>query len=354
MTAALRNPDALRNIRPSQALPTKETRRSPTFETSMHQHTLDERQGSRSLSTPLIAAIIAIVVVAAALILKRLMDFDFGAALVSLIRIPLNQIAAILTFAAASYICLTGFDWLALRYIGRPLPYRRVALASFTSLSLGHNIGFAAMSSGAIRYYTRWGLSAGEVAKIIVFCGVTVGLGLVTLGGIAAIAMPELSGRVTGLAPTSARMVGVACLSLSISYLLLAGFRQRPIRIRKWSFEIPDLRIATGQIALGTLNFAMVAACLHQSLNAFSAVDYAAVATVYVLANGAAIASHIPGGLGVIEGAVLFLLPDQSSLTAVLLFRLAYFIVPLAFGVAALLLSEFIFRNQGARPNADK
>src|SRR5690606_1118282 len=45
-------------------------------------------------------------------------------------------------FAAASYLCLTGFDALAVRYAGRPLPYRRVALASFVSLTIGHNIGF--------------------------------------------------------------------------------------------------------------------------------------------------------------------------------------------------------------------
>src|SRR3712207_8967800 len=51
--------------------------------------------------------------------------------------------------------------------LGRPLSYPKVALASFVSLSLGHNIGFAGLSSGAIRYrfYSRAGLTAEEVAK---------------------------------------------------------------------------------------------------------------------------------------------------------------------------------------------
>lgn len=38
--------------------------------------------------------------------------------------------------------------------------YPRAALASFTSLAIGHNVGVAALSSGAVRYrfYSRWAL----------------------------------------------------------------------------------------------------------------------------------------------------------------------------------------------------
>ncbi|HUO82359.1 MAG TPA: YbhN family protein [Gammaproteobacteria bacterium] len=98
-------------------------------------------------------------------------------------------------FAAASYLCLTMFDWLGLRYAGKPLAYRRAALGSFVSLSIGHNLGFAALSSGAIRYryYRRWGLDAPDVARVILFCGATVGLGLAVLGGIAIVLRPDLA-----------------------------------------------------------------------------------------------------------------------------------------------------------------
>src|SRR3954469_3454903 len=116
-------------------------------------------------------------------------------------------------FAAASYICLTGFDWLALHYCGRPLPYRKAALASFTSLSLGHNFGFAALSSGAVRYrfYSRWGLSAEQIARVIIFCGVTVGLGLILLGGIALLFNPLRAHQVTGLEPHALFGIGMFC-----------------------------------------------------------------------------------------------------------------------------------------------
>ena len=72
-------------------------------------------------------------------------------------------------FTAGSFLCLTGSDTLAVRYTGRDLPYRKIALASFTSLSIGHTVGLAALSSGAVRYrfYTGWGLSPGDVGRIV-------------------------------------------------------------------------------------------------------------------------------------------------------------------------------------------
>ncbi|MGO7859663.1 UPF0104 family protein, partial [Rhizobium ruizarguesonis] len=89
------------------------------------------------------------------------------------------------------------FDVLAIRSLGKSLPYSRIALASFIILSLGHNIGFAGLISGAFlyRFYSRWGLTAEDVAKIILFFGVTVGLGLITLGGLAMIVNPGEAGR---------------------------------------------------------------------------------------------------------------------------------------------------------------
>ena len=58
--------------------------------------------------------------------------------------------AALLT--AASYLVLTGFDTLGLRYTGRDVPYRRTALVSFMSYAFGHNVGVAAFSGAALRY----------------------------------------------------------------------------------------------------------------------------------------------------------------------------------------------------------
>ena len=147
------------------------------------------------------AIAVAVIALAAGLLYNTLSGYSLDQILQSIKAIPLPRLALAAGFAAASYFCLSWFDWLAVRYAGTPLPYRRCALASFCSLSLGHNIGFAALSSGAIRYrfYSRWGMSVGQIAKLIIFCGVTVGLGLLTLAGIALLWRPDLAAKMLGL-----------------------------------------------------------------------------------------------------------------------------------------------------------
>lgn len=295
------------------------------------------------------AAAAAAALLGSFLLYRTLSRYDPAEIISSIISASPWRLAAVFAFAAASYLCLTAFDWLALRYAGWRLPYRQAALASFTALSLGHNIGFAALSSGAIRYrfYSRWGLSTFEVAKVILFCGVTVGLGLATLGGGALLLQPAVGARILGAQPSTAAFLGGLCLLIPAAYLGAAHAGIGRLSFRKWSIEVPTLKIAAQQIGLGTLNFSLVAACLHQALSAISEVSYTAVATVYVIANGAALASHVPGGLGVIESTVLFLLPDQGSVAAVLIFRFVYFLVPLGFGLCSFFLSEILLRRRG-------
>ena len=270
---------------------------------------------------------------------------ELGAAVAA---VPGSRLFAAAGFALASYVSLTGFDYLALHYVGRPLPYPKAALASFTSLSLGHNIGLAALSSGAIRYrfYTRWGLSPGQVAKMIVFCGVTVGLGLMVLGGAALLLRTGLAEEITGLAQPVITGLGIGCLAAPLLYLILAAVIRRPLVIRHWSVNMPPPWIAFGQIAVGSINFAFVAACLHQALAAVTDVAYLGVASVYVIANATALVSHVPGGLGVIESVVMHLLPQRDLIGALLVFRFVYFLAPLGFGCLLFLVTELVYRRR--------
>jgi uncharacterized membrane protein YbhN (UPF0104 family) len=238
--------------------------------------------------------------------------------------------------------------------VKRPLPYPKAALASFTALSLGHNIGLAALSSGAVRYrfYARWGLKTGEVAKVIVFCGITVGLGLLVLGGAALLLRSGLAVEITGLTQPVVIALGIGCLGLPASYLVLSAFVRRPLRIRRWTLEMPPLRLAIGQVLIGSINFAFVAACLHQALAAVADVAYLGVASVYVIANATALVSHVPGGLGVIESVVMYLLPQKDLIGPLLVFRFVYFLVPLGLGSILLAVTELFYRRRGSSYDA--
>jgi uncharacterized membrane protein YbhN (UPF0104 family) len=292
----------------------------------------------------------AAVVLAAFLLYRTLSNYSLDEIWGSITSIPWWRLVLSALFAAASYLCLTIFDWLALRYVEKDLPYRYVALASFCSLSLGHNIGFAALSSGAIRYrfYSRWGVSLGDVAKIIVFCGVTVGLGLIILGGVALLLRSSLASEITGLPRTAIVVIGIACFAVAATYLMLAAFLRKTLKIRRWSIQLPPLRLALAQVIIGPLNFAFVAACLYHAIAGLGDVTYLAVAAVYVIAVASALITHVPGGLGVIETVVLFLLPGGQLIGGLIAFRAIYFLLPLCIGGPLFGITELAFRRKPA------
>ncbi len=301
-----------------------------------------------------IALALCVTALAAFLLHRTLSRYDAEEIKAAITAIPVARILAAIGFAAASYLTLSGFDWCALRHVGRPIRWPKVALASFCSLSIGHNLGFAAVSSGAIRYrfYSRWGLDMAEVGQVILFCGLTVGLGLLTLGGGALLLRSDLASEILRLPVPLVLAIGLLCLGLVGGWVGLAAWMRQPLRIRNITLCMPSVRLALCQIGLGTLNFACVAACLQQTLLAIDDVPYASAAAVYVLANAAALISHVPGGLGVIETVVMLLLPAAEAVGAVIAFRVVYFLLPLAIGLPLFGLSELLLRKVSRRSAA--
>ncbi|UVC06577.1 UPF0104 family protein [Rhizobium sp. TH2] len=293
--------------------------------------------------------IIIVVAVAGAvyLLYNTLQQYSFDDISRALRSIPASNLMLGLAFAAGSYFCLACNDALAVRYAGKPLPFHQTSLASFTGLSIGHNVGVAALSSGAIRYrfYSRWGLTTEQVAKVIVFCGVTVALGLATLGAAAIFLRPDDVAQMAGLSDQAISVAALCCFTFPALYLLLSAFLRTPLHIRNWRFQMPSLPIAAGQMVVGTVNFALVAASLHQMLTAFGEAAYLQVAAASITANIAAIVSHIPGGLGVLEATIVHILPGAESIAAVIAFRVIYYFIPLAIGLPLLVGSEFVLKS---------
>ncbi|MHC1551637.1 lysylphosphatidylglycerol synthase domain-containing protein [Phyllobacterium sp. K27] len=290
------------------------------------------------------------------LIYRSINRYSLDEIVQSLGGIPFQHLIPAVGFAATSYACLTGFDALGLRYARKPLPYARVALTSFVSLSIGHNIGLSALSSGAIRYrfYSRWGLDAQDVAKVVLFSGLTVALGLLTLCAVSMLASPLSAVEITGIAHRWIMAVGLTIAASLVIFVFLCAKLRRPVMIWRWQFELPTMRLAITQIVLGTLNFSLIAASLHQLILAFQDVSYWDVSTVYAIANGAAIASHVPGGLGVLEATTQFLLPQAATIGAVIAFRVIYFFLPLPFGLLLFAAAERSFKNRALKSGIEK
>jgi uncharacterized membrane protein YbhN (UPF0104 family) len=296
--------------------------------------------GPRRAIAVLVAALA--LALAAFLLYWVLRRYSLAGIVAAVAAIPARHVALAACCAAGSYLTLTLFDALALRYVGRSLRYPRVALASFVALSIGHNIGLAALSSGALRYrfYSGWGIGAGDVARIIVFCGVTVGLGLAILAGGALLAQPALGARATGLPEGAVRSVAVLAFLAVATYLAAACGTVRVVRIRRWRLPMPSPALAAAQVLVGAVNFLLVAATLHQVLSGAGEVDFFSVAAAYAIANLAALITHVPGGWGVLEAVVVLLLPGIDPIGALIVYRVIYYLVPFVLGAGLLAAAE--------------
>jgi len=292
-----------------------------------------------------------------ALLYRTLSRYDFDELMASIAAVPLGRLAIAVAWAAASYTCLGVNDWLALFYARHPLRYRTAALTSFVALGLGHSIGFAALSSGAIRYrfYSRLGLGAEELAKIVVFCGSTIMLGMMILGVLAIFMRPDLAQRLTQLSGGEVFAIGGALALIPAAYLLLAIFVRRRFHLYRWSIEVPRPSLAIAQMGVGTLNFICVAACLYTVASAVADVSYFDVLAAFVLANTATMITHAPGGLGVIETVVMLVLRRPELIGAVLVFRFVYFLLPLSLAATLFVVTEALWRRAsrgGKRPGS--
>ena len=149
---------------------------------------------------------VTIIAVAGVVLYRMLGDIDFEEVIDAMEAVEKHDVVNAAMFVAAGYFTLTFYDLFAVRTIGRAdIPYRVAALAGFTSYAVGHNIGASAFTGGAVRYriYSRYGLSAIDVAKVCFVAGLTFWLGNATVLGLGVAMRPRRRRRSTSCRPGS-------------------------------------------------------------------------------------------------------------------------------------------------------
>lgn len=254
-----------------------------------------------------------------------------------------SDLACAVGFAVVSYAGLSVAEYLAVAYArGRPLQPRRIVRTTVASLGIGRSIGLAALSSGAIRYrmYSRYGLDIAHVARVVLFCGVTVAAGMLTLISAALTWHGQLIRYVLHIEFDLALIVAVAAAVTVVLYPFLCTWRRRPLRWRKLSVALPSWRVACAQIVIGTTNLSLIAATLYACLSPFAAVPYLSIATLFVGAEAASVIGHVPGGWGVLEYAIVRGLDDPGLIVGVVVFRAVFSLGPLVAGLTIFVTEE--------------
>jgi glycosyltransferase 2 family protein len=295
-----------------------------------------------------IAASLLIIGFAITTLVRTLKGVDAGVILVALTEIPHHYIALAALCVVGAFCTLTFYDFFALRTIGKKhVPYRIAALSSFTSYTIGHNIGATVFTGGAIRFriYSDYGLSAIDVAKICFLSGLTFWLGNLVVLGVGMAWHPWAASAMDLLPPAMNRLIALGCLAGVAAYFvwLVTGKNRRELGQNGWKVVLPSARLTLLQVLIGVIDLGFCALAMYLLMPAQPGIDFISLAVVFILATLLGFASHAPGSLGVFDAAMLVALPEfgrEQLLATLLVFRILYFLVPFAISISIMGMRE--------------
>jgi phosphatidylglycerol lysyltransferase len=248
--------------------------------------------------------------------------------------LPRSALAWALVLCAANYLMMTGFDLLAFRYVRCTVAAWKVAVASVTGYAVSNTVGFALISGTSVRYrfYTRWGLSAGDISRVVLFNTWTYWLGILVLGGwsLALNPLPGL-GELPGgrwLPP-----LGWLLLAISVAYAVGAAVRRTPVRLGGFELHPPGTGLIAGQFAVSIADWALGSSIFYVLLPRGD-LPFGEFLAAYLAAQILGQISHVPGGAGVFEGTMVVLLRGtltaEEIVSSLVLYRIVYYVLPLA------------------------
>ena len=280
------------------------------------------------------------------LLYHELRGLSLGEFKASLFAIPMTGwiLAGLATLVA--YAALAAYDHLALEHLGHRISIWFITLTSFTTYALSHNIGASVFSGAVVRYraYSSKGLTASEVGVLVAFCSFTFVLGTAMLFGIVLLVEPEIIERFGDFLPIEASLtVGALILILIGMYVLgsLIGFR--PVRTRLLRLEYPKPSLALRQLVIAPTELLAAAAIIYFALPEAGNPGYLVVLGIFLASFSAALISHAPGGIGVLELVFVAGLPEvdpAAVLAALVVFRLLYLLIPFVLGLIVILIFE--------------
>lgn len=289
-----------------------------------------------------VAASLFIIAFAITTLVRTLKGVDTGVILTALTEIPPGHIALAALCVVCAFGTLTFYDFFALRTLGkRHVPYRIAALSSFTSYSIGHNIGATVFTGGAIRFriYSDYALNAIDVAKICFLSGLTFWLGNLVVLGIGMAYHPSAASAMDLLPEAVNRLIGIGCLGGIIMYFvwLMSGEGRRQLGQHGWKVVLPSARLTLVQVLIGVVDLSFCATAMYLLMPANPTIDFLSLAVVFILATLLGFASHAPGSIGVFDAAMLVALPQfgrEQLLATLLVFRVLYFVIPFTIAIS--------------------
>jgi glycosyltransferase 2 family protein len=252
-----------------------------------------------------------------------------------------------------AYAALAWYDRIALLHLRKAdgISWIYVAVCSFVTYALSHNIGASVFSGGMVRFraYTAKGLTAAEVALLVALCSFTFAFGTILLLGLVLVGEPQILQPLTSLSPrfgvsiAVGRWLGVAFLAFCALYTLGSWLHFKPLSFGRFEIVYPRLPIVARQYLAAPLELMGAAGIIYFALPEAGNPGFFIVLGAFLMSFSAGLLSQVPGGVGVMEAVFLAIMPGipaASVFAALLVWRLFYLILPLVLSLPVVLLFE--------------
>ena len=243
-------------------------------------------------------------------------------------------LAVLLVFC--DYVFLSGYDFLALRYLGVQINRREVFKTAFISFSVTNSTGHAYLAGGAIRYffYSKVGLTQLQVIKMIAFESLTFLMGMGMVLDVCLILsyffhIPKMH-TYQGMLNFSAIVISLALFIYICFFVRL----KKKFKLSVTEIKLPSMQMTFKQILLGASDIISASLVFYILFSFHLDADYLHVAVIFLIAQLIGVSTQVPGGLGVFEATFLYLFDpsknEKASVFAVLIaFRVLYYFLPL-------------------------
>ena len=294
-------------------------------------------------------------VLAAYMIYRQLSKYSMEELKNALLSIPLDNLLYALCASFTGYVALSTYDYLALKYIQRKLAAWKWILTGFVGFSISNNAGHAIVSGGTVRYrfYSRWGISPGDIVKMVTFSGFTYLVACFFLIIIGYVLTPDhaFGGNDSTKMSTFLTMI-LSVIGLAV-YLWASIYYKKDLVIKGVDFRMPNFKLALEQVFIGSIDIVMASLVLYSVLICFVEIDFVTFMGAFIIAQVLGVYSQVPGGLGVFELVFSNILPGQDNQAilfgALIAYRIIYYLLPLVLSGIVLLLYES-FRKEDDTP----
>lgn len=273
-------------------------------------------------------------VLLAFLIGKQAMTIEWSKVLEAFRSYELTTFMLASALALCCYSVYASYDLIGRYLLKVNLSAGKTWLVSL--LSYAFNLNLSSLVGGvAFRYrlYSRFDVSAAEVTKIIGISVATNWLGYLFLaGGLFASGQIDVPDN-WGISSVHLQLLGGVFLVVVAAYLTLCKLREgQEYQVKAVKLKVPSIQLALMQLLLACMHWTLMASVIYTFFA--GEVSFALVYAVLLVSAVAGAATHVPGGLGVLEAVFLALLSSQLDKSQILgglfAYRCVFYLLPLA------------------------